>query len=248
MFLRWLAKTAAESDALPLASLSAAVNLAENTTGTFYIDNGTSETQTATTTADDISVGTATILIYTAESGIKQNITYSGGAWKIESIGSHFTVGAADLSATDKISIYGSGYANSIKTGAGDDYINVVGGSNTIDAGEGNNTIDGGGVHNISSKVITGSGNDSIEFFGDNVSIDAGDGNNTILTYRNENNTVYLYDQMSIVSGAGDDSISFGGANVTVRSGAGKDTINSANNYFVRLNVIDTGEVTMSFM
>ncbi|MBQ7704089.1 MAG: hypothetical protein IJT73_01470, partial [Selenomonadaceae bacterium] len=221
MFLRWLAKTAAESEALPLASLSAAVNLAENTTGTLYIDNSTSETQTATTTADDISVGTATTLIYTAESGIKQNITYSGGDWKIESIGSHFTVGAADLTAADNVSIYGSGYSNSIKSGAGADYVSVIGGYNTIDAGEGKNTVDGGGVHNVSSQVITGGGEDSINYSGNDATIDAGAGNDYIESYISGS----WSKRLSISGGAGDDFIYHGGAEATILGGDGNDYI-----------------------
>ncbi|MBR2518860.1 MAG: VWA domain-containing protein [Selenomonadaceae bacterium] len=137
--------------------------------------------------------------------------------------GNNSITGAVDEDAGNR-SAYGY-----IKSGTGNDFINIIGDYSSIESGAGNDTVWNSGASDIT--IDSGAGNDSItNTSGSNVSIDGAAGNDRI-----SNNST----NVTIDSGDGDDEISNFGDNVTISSGTGNDTIY---NYYSSNVTIDSGD------
>ncbi len=171
MFLRWLAKTAADNANAPILSsdkLTARVEL--RTDGIYYISGKSSDITTArlvdfSESYSGVSVGSASGNTYTLDTAIKQIVTYfnTQTSWNISGVGSNVTI-VADDSATGGDSITGSGSYAIIKSGAGNDTISLSGSRNSITAGAGNDVIYSSGSANFFSYT-EGEGNDVIYNF-----------------------------------------------------------------------------------
>ncbi|MBD3878335.1 MAG: hypothetical protein SR1Q5_01435 [Quinella sp. 1Q5] len=152
MFLRWLAKTSAESDTVPLNEVIARVELHANQNGFYYVsiaNNGNIYERPAEIGnggTNFVSVGSAVNNVYTANGSIKQSISYGGGAWTINDLGEGSSVMANDADTTND-SITSTAAKLYVNSGKGDDVINLNGGYNSVFAGAGNDTV--------SSRVAT---------------------------------------------------------------------------------------------
>ena len=137
--------------------------------------------------------------------------------------GNNSISGAVDEDAGNR-SAYGY-----IKSGTGNDFINIIGDYSSIESGAGNDTVWNSGASNIT--IDSGAGNDSItNTSGSNVSINGASGNDRI-----SNNST----NVTIDSGDGDDEISNFGDNVTISRSTGNDTIY---NYYSSNVTIDSGD------
>ena len=217
MFLRYLAKQVALqtlSDDFAPGEITATVNLGSGN-ATYYV-SGNSTLETATTSAQNISLGSASGSTYTiGNTGVNQIIN-------------------TNSTATTAKNIVGVGHNASVTGGAGNDTIQFVEGS-LIDAAGGNNSIVGSGQF---ATITAGTGNDSVIVDGSSNSIALGDGNNLAsiggsYTYNNTitggagNDTLItpvVYDSQ-INLGDGDNSISVGARTSTIQTGDGADSI-----------------------
>ena len=230
MFLRYFAKQAALqtlNDTFAPDDITATVNLS-NGNGTYYV-SGNSTLETATTSANNISLGTASGSTYTVgQTGVNQMI---------------------NTGSTAK-NVVGVNHKTSVTGGAGNDTIQFVEGT-FIDAGDGNNSIVGNGQF---ATIQAGTGNDSVIVDGSSNLISLGDGNNlaavssefiydNTITTGAGNDTVTLDASYNatIQTGAGADSVKFGGSNNTINTGDGADTLSFTYGND-SLNVVDLGD------
>ena len=230
MFMRYLAKQAAlqtlDDDFAP-GDITATVNLSAGN-GTYYV-SGNSTLETATTSAQNISLGSASGSTYTVgTTGVNQMI---------------------NTGSTAK-NIVGVNHKTSVTGGAGNDTIQFVEGT-LIDAGNGKNSIVGSGQF---ATITAGTGNDTVLVKGSSNSIALGDGNNLAAisseyTYNNTITTGAGSDTVTLAAsynatiqtGAGNDSIKFGGANNTIDAGDGADTVSFTYGND-SLNVVNLGD------
>jgi thermopsin len=187
---------------------------------TSYITFASSSSATTTATINGPAVITATFALLVSGN---RHITLIGIDNVVIITGGNDVIDGTQATATTVI-----------KTGAGNDIINLGGGNNNvietaggndiITTGNGNNTITITGNGNY--QITTGSGNDQIQITGDgNSIINAGDGNNTVTVSGKGNN--------QITTGSGNDVVVAGNGNNIIKTGAGNDTITvgNGNNY-----------------
>ena len=209
MFLRYFAKQAAAQTLPAFGEITATV---KPSTGTYYIA-GKSTSETASTTRNNIKLGTVSNGTYTVENtGVHQVINNTNNL-KIAGLTVNDTL--IGSSSADTVTTAEGSY---ITSGKGNDSININGQFATISAGAGNDTITAtDGSHHF---LNLGEGNDYVEFQPElvfNNTISGGAGDDSIYFTVSYNS--------SIAMGAGDDSIHFGGQSNTISMGDGNDTI-----------------------
>ena len=228
MFLRYFAKQAAAQTLPAFGEITATVNPSSN--GSYYI-SGNSTSETASTSAKAIKLGTVSNGTYTVENTGVHQVINNNNNLKIAGL----TVNDS-LIGSSKADIIQTATGSYITSGDGADSISLYGQYATISTGAGNDTViaQDGGHHFIE----LGNGNDYVEFKASSVynnTISAGAGNDSV------NLTASQYS--SIEMGAGDDSIYFGGKNNTISTGDGNDTLKSRytndNENFIELGAGD---------
>ena len=228
MFLRYFAKQAAAQTLPAFGEITATVNPSSN--GSYYI-SGNSTSETASTSAKAIKLGTVSNGTYTVENTGVHQVINNNNNLKIAGL----TVNDS-LIGSSKADIIQTATGSYITSGDGADSISLYGQYATISTGAGNDTViaQDGGHHFIE----LGNGNDYVEFKASSVynnTITGGAGNDSV------NLTASQYS--SIEMGAGDDSIYFGGKNNTISTGDGNDTLKSRytndNENFIELGAGD---------
>ena len=226
MFLRYLAKQGAAqmSGLVSTDKITATVNLADSTNGTYYV-SAEAETENASTSITSeyrIKLGVANNKTYTVDEDnkVKQIINTTSSGWKINNVSEGVTVNG-NIGADTINAISGTYY---IDGGSGADVVNISGGNNfTVKSGIGADTISIAGGSN--SSIMSEADNDVIKISGgSNLTIDGGAGNDTI-----EASTNTLYSNY-IIGGAGNDSINVKGNGVTIDGGEGADFIATSQN------------------
>ncbi len=210
MFLRYFAKTAAAQTLPAFGEITATVN--PTSSGDYYI-SGNKTSETASTTAQDIKLGTVSNGIYTVEdTGVHQVITNTNN-FKIAGLTINDTLIGSD--SADTVETAQGSY---ITSGTGSDSIKIYGQFATIDAGADNDTVIAqDGSHHF---IDLGDGNDFVEFKLSNIysnTIAGGAGNDRISLAASNNSSIDM--------GAGDDSIYFGGHSNIIDAGDGDDTL-----------------------
>ncbi len=129
-----------------------------------------------------------------------------------ETSGSSYVIfGHRALSAVHRV---GTGFANRINGGHGNDTIDGLGGKDTLIGWEGADTIHGGGGQD---RVIGGTGGDSI----------AGGAGRDVLFGNGGNDTINGNSGPDLLNGGGGrDKLLGGGGNDTLKGGSGHDTLN----------------------
>lgn len=151
--------------------------------------------------------------------------------------------------------------SDTVRSGAGNDSINLTGDYVELDAGAGDDTVTGSSNY---ATVKAGAGEDSINLGGKYVYIDAGSENDYVTISGAEstvfggagNDTIKVENTATnavVDGGAGDDSIISAADGATIKGGAGKDIISVSGKDWVvdagadndSLNVSGTGTVTL---
>ena len=250
MFLRYFAKQAAAQTLPAFGDITATVNLSGD--GDYYI-SGTSTTETASTAAQAIKLGTFANGVYTvADTGVHQvinassavkivgltsNDTFNGtsGADTVQTAeGSKIFTGAGN----DSINLYGQ-YAI-VDTGADNDTISIADGSHhSLNLGDGNNLVSiTSGQYSYGNTILGGAGDDTVQdsgmyesqldMGGGNNSIEFGGSDNSITTGDGNDSVEFIYSNLNnntIELGAGNDYVKIGGTNNNIIGGTGNDTI-----------------------
>jgi Ca2+-binding RTX toxin-like protein len=135
---------------------------------------------------------------------------------------------------TEQFQITGTGVADTIYTGDGNDIINSGGGNDTISTGAGNDTINAGAGNDA---IYAGSGSDIVNG-GTGIDTLVNDLSSSIsnLTWDTTGTTIVTptggsytnIEAYNITTGSGNDTIKLNGSyNDTINTGAGNDTINA---------------------
>lgn len=218
MFMRYFAKKAAESTLPAYGEITASVN--PDKSGDYYI-SGEKSSETATTTAQAIKLGSVANGVYTVENtGVHQVIR---NAKNLKILG--LTVNDT-LIGGDRADIVETAEGSYLTTGDGADSIKVIGQFATIEAGTGNDTInvEDGGHHNIS----LGAGNDYVKIKREDSydnTVTSGGGNDTIEGF-NETSTLIVKGGYTTIKGGSDIIVKADDGNILLKGAAKLESVN----------------------